>query len=157
MDYTFMLYSFWNHYQPISMTKKQSKLEFQFSRISHFMTLWLPGAPRGGTKIILTCTKWPNLNYQTIFGSILIVISTHRKRGYWAQMIHPPLPIWILWILSVYFTLFRQPKINSLAEDFHVSRDSWRVLKAYCNKVVWLKSHSPFAVSFCLLRTPAHH
>ena len=28
------------------MTKKQSKLEFQFSRISHFMTLQLPGDPK---------------------------------------------------------------------------------------------------------------
>ena len=30
------------YFQPISMTKKQPKLEVQFSRISHFMTLRLP-------------------------------------------------------------------------------------------------------------------
>ena len=55
-------------FEPIfSMTKKQSKLEFQVSRISHFLTLRLPGAkhffdPKNHFNIL----KWPNLNYQTI-------------------------------------------------------------------------------------------
>ena len=60
MDYTFMLYSFWTHFQPISMTKKQSKLEFQFSRISHFMTLRLPGAP--SKKLELSNHVWVHCN-----------------------------------------------------------------------------------------------
>ena len=51
-------------------------MELQFPRISHFMTLRLRGGPRGGPqisltpKIILMCTKWPNLNLETILGSI---------------------------------------------------------------------------------------
>ena len=58
------------------MTKKQIKLENQFSRISHFWTLRLRGAPGGAPKFclapktILTCTEWPNLNLETILGSI---------------------------------------------------------------------------------------
>jgi hypothetical protein len=35
-------------FQPISMTKKQTKFIFQFSKISHFMVFRLPGAPSGG-------------------------------------------------------------------------------------------------------------
>ena len=58
------------------MTKKQIKLENQFSLISNFWTRKFRGAARGAPKIlstpkiILTCTEWPNLNLETILGSI---------------------------------------------------------------------------------------
>ena len=60
----------------IHMTKNQIKLENQFSRISHFWTRKFRGAAGGAPtnfstpKIILTCTEWPNLNLETILGSI---------------------------------------------------------------------------------------
>ena len=94
-NYTFMVYSFLNPFSVNKYNQQLSKLEFQVSRISLFMTLQLPGAPRGSTTIfstptiMLTCTKWPNLNYQTIFGSIVIVISTRIQRESWAQIIAP--------------------------------------------------------------------
>ena len=39
-------------------------------------------------KITLTFTKWPNLNDQTIFGSVLLVMSTRINCGSWAQEVH---------------------------------------------------------------------
>ena len=50
------------------MTKKQTKLIFQFSRISHLLVLQLPGKIFLSPKISLTCTKLPNLTYRTILG-----------------------------------------------------------------------------------------
>ena len=57
------------------MTKMQTKLEFQYSRISHFMNL--------------QPSKKTNLNYQTISGSIFSVISTLIKCRSWAPPFSP--------------------------------------------------------------------
>ena len=76
MDVRFMLNTILALFLTIHMTKKQIKLENQSSSISHFWTRKFSGAARGAPqilstpKIILTCTEWPNLNLETILGSI---------------------------------------------------------------------------------------
>ena len=71
-------------------------------------------------KITLMCTKWVNLNYQTISGSIFSVISTCIKCGSLAQMI-PPLPglsrVKIVNILTLNFWKFicREERKNNFS------------------------------------------
>jgi hypothetical protein len=58
LDRRFVLYTIYNLVLPINMNKKQIKLKNQFSRISHFWTLHLWGAPQMlmDLNIILTYT-----------------------------------------------------------------------------------------------------